>query len=216
MTCENDTIVHLLDLIFPPREDESVIRDLSPSAFAALLSPALVPATRPAAIGLLPFRAPPVRAAVHEAKYHGTERAFTLLAAALADFLPEYLADRSTGRVALVPIPLGRTRLKERGYNQVEEVAKRAVRIVREPAVALSPALLSRVRETPTQVSLARKEREENMRGAFVATRPAAPADLYIVLDDVLTTGATLSAGIEALAEAGLDREQILPLALAH
>lgn len=208
--------MHLLDLIFPLRSDEAVLRGVEPREFLALLSPALVPATRPATAALLPFRDATVRAVLHEAKYHGTRRAFALLAATLADFLPEHLADLGAKRAAIIPVPLGNARLNERGYNQVEEVARRALQLIGDPAVTLAPALLARVRETPTQVSLARAAREQNMRGAFGASLPSQRADIYIVLDDVLTTGATLGAAIDALAAVGLPRERLLPIALAH
>ncbi|MDE1945556.1 MAG: hypothetical protein KGI03_04815, partial [Patescibacteria group bacterium] len=112
-------LAHLLDILFPPRDDEAALRGVDAGAFLARLAPALVPATRPPAAALLPFRDPVVRAALHEAKYHGTERAFALLAAALADFLPDYLSELCARRATLVPVPLGRAREKERGYNQV-------------------------------------------------------------------------------------------------
>ena len=74
--------------------------------------------------------------------------------------------------------------------------------------------LLVRTRETVSQISLAREKREENTRGAFKATRRADPTYAYIVVDDVITTGATLQSAIDALREA--DAEHIIPLALAH
>ena len=73
---------------------------------------------------------------------------------------------------------------------------------------------LVRTRETISQVSLAREKREENMRGAFRAAHSIDPSHTYIVIDDVITTGATLQAAVDALKEAGA--VHIIPLALAH
>lgn len=209
----------LLDLLFPPRTDEQLLRMLSRAAFLARARPQLAAGTRPPAAALYLYGDEAARAAIHEAKYHGSAHAFDLLAGALADFLPAHLADRLGGapaRVCIVPIPLGKARRRERGYNQVEEVARRALRLMADPALALDPALLTRVRETPTQVSLARKAREANMRGAFGTLGTPDPSRLYVVLDDVLTTGATLGAALDALAAAGAPRENLLPVALAY
>jgi ComF family protein len=147
---------------------------------------------------------------VHEAKYHGNEHAFTLLASALV----EYLSDGDIGRfdqMRIIPIPLGKARRAERGFNQTEEIARRAGRTI---PLTIDAALLERTRETPSQVSLERHLREENMRGAFKATREADPAAFYLIIDDVLTTGATLQAAIDALTQAGATH--CVPLALAH
>ena len=76
-----------LDFIFPPRADEIVLRNISDDDFLTLVAPRLVPETRPGTVALLPFHDPRVRAAIHEAKYHGSERAFGLLALALAEYL---------------------------------------------------------------------------------------------------------------------------------
>ncbi len=209
-------MLRFFDLLFPPRADERTVRELREDEFLALLDPRLVPSTRPAAVGLLRFGDPQVRAAIHEAKYHGSERAFALLAAALADYLREN--DELGTRTVLVPVPLGRARRKERGYNQVEEVARR---VARELNLALDSSLLERVRETPTQVSLSRDAREENMRGAFATTpwlRGTSSTDIanttYIVVDDVITTGATLQAALDALTSSGASH--IIPIALAR
>lgn len=215
-------MMRFLDFLFPPRVDEQALRDVATDSFLALMAPQLALETRPETVTLLPFSSPSVRAALHEAKYHGSERAFSLLSTALAEYLHDCddvgvtrfnLKSESSrlNLVTLVPVPLGQKRRQERGFNQVEEVAKRAVHGL---GLSVDSSLLARVRETESQVALAREAREENMRGAFKATRRADPSSAYIIVDDVITTGATLQAAIDALKEAGATR--ILPLALAH
>lgn len=198
----------LFDLLFPPRTDELTLREVSFDEFLVLLTPRLIPGTRPEAVGLLPFSDQRVRAAIHEAKYHGNRKAFALLGLALTEYLRD--ADDIRNPI-IVPIPLGRKRRKERGFNQAEEVAGHANDSL---DMSLDTTLLTRVRETVSQVSLPREKREENMRGAFTTTHRADPTRTYIVIDDVTTTGATLQAAIDALKEAGA--LHIAPLALAH
>lgn len=213
--------MRLFDFLFPPRVDEALLRDVSIDEFLTHLTPRVTPYTRPETVTLLPFNKPIVRAAIHEAKYHGSEQAFHFLGTALAEYLrdaddlPKTRFDLENSdlrsNLVLVPVPLGDLRRKERGFNQIEEVAKRARK---ELTLSIDTTLLKRTRETASQVSLPREAREENMRGAFRATRHADPSLTYIVIDDVITTGATLQAAIDALREAGA--EHIVSLALAH
>ncbi len=207
-------MMRLLDFLFPPRSDEALLRSVSTDDFLAKVAPRLVPETRPGTVTLLSFGDPLVRAAIHEAKYHGSIHAFELLAAALADYLRD--ADDVGRRTShIVPVPLGSARRKERGFNQVEEIAKRAAKLL--GGALPDTALLERTRETASQVSLPRTLRLENMKGAFACPsklEERSRAATYIVIDDVITTGATLQAAIDALAEAGV--EHIIPLALAH
>ncbi len=200
-------IRHWLDFLFPPRADEVVLRDVSIDTFLALMSPRLVLTTRPETVALLPFHNTSVRSAIHEAKYHNNEFSFELLASALS----EYLRDDGFTKPIIVPIPLGKIRRHERGFNQVEEIIQRASEGL---DVEINTRLLERTRETASQISLPRHEREKNMHEAFEAMRPADPSRTYIIVDDVITTGATLQAAIEALKESGA--KHIVPLALAH
>lgn len=207
--------MRFFDFLFPPRSDELILRGVLVDEFLAQVAPRLVAETRPETVALLPFSVVAVRAAVHEAKYRGSERAFALLGAALTEYLRD--ADLGFGKPVIVPVPLGKERYRERGFNQVEEIARRALRSLGEEGArvfTLDANLLERVKETQTQVSLARAARERNMRGAFGAARSISSAQTYIVVDDVITTGATLQAAVDAMKSAGA--EHIIPLALAH
>lgn len=200
-----------LDVLFPPRADEALLRDISLDDFLFLLAPRVVDKTAPHAIALLPFTDAAVRAAIHEAKYRGSTHAFDLLAATLREYLYESDTDFTKRSTIVVPVPLGATRKRERGFNQVETVVRQALN---QHEFILDAALLIRTRETASQVSLSRLERESNMRGAFRAAHTVDPSHLYIVVDDVVTTGATLQAAVHALTAAGAT--SIIPLALAH
>ncbi|MDE1965988.1 MAG: ComF family protein [Patescibacteria group bacterium] len=201
----------LLDLVFPPRADEFLIRGLLPETLSPLVEPRTIPDTTPETVGLLPFHDPHVRALIHEAKYHGNERAFSLLSDVLADYLLEAAAEEGFANVVVVPVPLSASRRAKRGFNQTEEVGRRACAAADVPFAA--DALL-RVRDTESQVALPREKRLTNMRGAFACAYPPDPAHTYIVLDDVVTTGATLQAALDALVAAGASR--VIPLALAR
>ncbi len=142
----------------------------------------------------------PLRDVLHEFKYRGNTR--------LAQPLGDYMARRVRKEVlqvdALVPVPLHRTRLQQRGYNQAALLARTLGGILHVP---VRPEWLSRVRATPPQVTLSLRERLENMRGAFQCeTASAVRGKSVLVIDDVMTTGSTLEACAAALKEAGAAR----------
>ncbi len=197
------------DFLFPPRADETLVRGIGVDELLSLLTPTFVAKTNPPTLFLLPFHDQRVRALLHEAKYHGSTHAFQLLGAILSEYLRD--SDETMMRPILVPVPLGKKRFLERQYNQTEEIA---VRASKEVGIAVRSDMLFRTRDTASQISLPRHLRFENMRGAFRTSSTLDPSFLYIVLDDVTTTGATMQAAIDALAEAGA--KHILPLALAH
>lgn len=93
----------------------------------------------------------------------------------------------------LAPVPLGRRRLQERGFNQSLEIARP---LARRFAIPMAPQLLVRLRDTPAQTTLPVDERKRNMRRAFIVQGDAMQQvrDRHIgVVDDAITTGATLN-----------------------
>jgi ComF family protein len=138
----------------------------------------------------------PVRQALHKLKY----RRDMGLGDALAVPIARFTESLSWPIDVVVPVPLGRKRMQERGYNQVDLIA-------RPLSLALGldyrPAALKRKRETVSQVGLSAVERRNNMQNAFLADALVVRGKTVLVMDDVSTTGSTLSSCSEALLQSG-------------
>ncbi len=114
----------------------------------------------------------------------------------------------------VTPVPLHRTRLYERGYNQSAFLAEGLAEALGAPC---RPHALRRLRATRSQTRLSRRRRWENVSGAFAVTEPEAVVEQRVLLvDDVLTTGATATAAALALREAGAAAVGLATLALAR
>lgn len=109
----------------------------------------------------------------------------------------------------LVPVPLSRRRLARRGYNQS---AVLATWIGRELSIPISTSILRRARHTVAQTTLSRRQRLLNVRGAFAADVKLDGARVAVV-DDVMTTGATLSQAARVLTRAGASEIHLWPVA---
>ncbi len=124
---------------------------------------------------------------------------------ALAPLLGQLLAARLPRGVRvdfLLPVPLSAARLRSRGFNQALEIARH---VAAATGCRLAPQLAERSRDTPSQVDLPLTERGQNVRGAFRCTRDLAGAEIAL-LDDVMTTGATLHELAATLKRAGAAR----------
>lgn len=104
---------------------------------------------------------------------------------------------------ALVPVPLHDSRLRQRGYDQALELAKPLARALRIPLV---PQMLVRTRATAPQSELDAGARQRNLRRAFEVRAEATLPDHVALIDDVMTTGATLQAAAKSLLRAGVAR----------
>ena len=112
----------------------------------------------------------------------------------------------------VIPVPIGTKRLKERGYNQAELIARAFAYHRNAP---LEAASLQRQRETRSQVGLDAKERQANVEGAFAAKSEKVNGKAILLIDDVYTTGATLAACASALREAGASAVYALTVTIA-
>lgn len=137
----------------------------------------------------------PADALLHAFKYGGNLALAEPMADLLVDALPE-TAD------LIVPLPLTPARLRERGFNQAHEIARR---VARRTGIALAGSVCRKVRDTAPQATLPWKERVGNVRGAFVCDADFSGLTVAVV-DDVLTTGSTLDELAHALRRAGAAR----------
>ena len=210
-----------LEFLLPPicpgcgREGELLCQRCASPLRARLDQPPGQPlglaASLPAPLLQLEWCAPftgPVRASVHALKYDGVRELAGPLGAAMATRW------RAAGRggEALVPVPVHRQRLRERGYDQAALLATAVGGALGLPVMAA----LARTEATRAQHGLGRAARARNVASRFVVPGPfvGAVADRWLVLiDDVVTTGATLSACARALMEAGAMGVSALTLA---
>jgi ComF family protein len=114
---------------------------------------------------------------------------------------------------AIVPVPLHRTRRLERGYNQSAALARGLAEHLDAPC---RPAWLTRPRPTRSQTHLSRRERWQNVAGAFDVPQPLPNGCALLLVDDVLTTGATVTAAARVLRRAGAGSVHLATLAMAE
>ena len=204
--------MHVLDLLLPPacagcRRSGSLLCDAClatfrpPSRpedrFAAADAGAVVGVALTLALAAFAYEGA-LRRALAALKYTGASRLAPVLAAA-ADPAVRRLHGLA-GPATLVPIPVHRDRRRERGYDQAELLARA---IARRHGWAVATPLV-RVRPTTKQHRLDRAARLHNLRGAFRAR--ARPPPCVILVDDIITTTATLEACSAVLREAGCER----------
>lgn len=147
----------------------------------------------------------PVGSGLRALKFHGDLRPARLFGALLAATV-----GGAEGITALLPVPLHHQRYAERGFNQAEIIARHAGRWL---GVPVRSDWLRRTRATPPQTGLRGAERRRNLVDAFAATDALRPVGRIVLIDDVLTTGATVAAARAALVAAGVPAVQVWTVA---
>ena len=138
----------------------------------------------------------PIQNALHTLKY----RRNIGLGEAFAADMAEFFRTLQWSVDLFIPVPLGKKRLKERGYNQVALVARP---LAYEIGVEYSARALWKARETPSQVGLSVSKRRENVHDAYQADPKVVKRKSVVLMDDVATTGSTILSCTEALLSAG-------------
>lgn len=151
--------------------------------------------------------APPLKDALVRFKYR-PDMAFADI---LADWLLRKMTTLEWEPDLLIPVPLNKVRLQQRGYNQVELITSALARYTTIPQ---KRSILTRVRDTRSQVGLNPKDRFANLEQAFKAKPAALRGQKVLLVDDLLTTGATIISCTQALAEAGA--RYVFALAIAR
>jgi ComF family protein len=156
-----------------------------------------------------------LRELIHLLKFGGVTPAANVLGRMLAEAITTLEPEFSADSVVLVPVPLHRTKLHQRGFNQAELIARAALKTL-PPGhrLRLCAGALERKRETASQIGLTSHQRRENLRGAFgVVQAQSVKGREVLVVDDVYTTGATVSECARVLLRAGATRVWVATVA---
>jgi competence protein ComFC len=150
----------------------------------------------------------PLQNGLHTMKYRGN----VAFGEAIAMQMTEDVRSLHWPVNVLIPVPLGKKRLKERGYNQVALVAQP---LAYQLGLRYEPGALQKTRETRSQVGLTISQRSENVQSAYTANSTAVAQKSVLIMDDVATTGSTISACTAALLSAGAQDVYVLTIARA-
>lgn len=212
-----DFFRYLLDNILPPRTNYAVVQKLDEKAINNL----------PKAPGvekmdwihpLFHYKDNKVRAIIWELKYRENTKVLDHIGKVLYEEIIALASDivlfNSDAEFLLIPIPMTSARRIERGYNQSEYIAKSILENDLGHTLIYAPQWLEKIKETPRQSrSESKQERISNLTGAFQADSRV-DGRCIILIDDVVTTGSTLSEARKTLLEAGA--RNVYAFTIAH
>ncbi len=204
-----DLFESLMDFLFPRKGGEYKVLSMSTSEImttAGTMSGIHFEFIRSA----LSYRNPIASNLVWLIKYKRQPKAIMLGAELLFSMIADDIGDSVAFEKfppLLIPVPLFKQRKRERGFNQTELLAEKIMEIGGTEFLNYEPHLISKVRATVPQTSLNKEKRMKNMEGSFrVAQKERLAGRTIFLVDDVVTTGATLSEIKRVLTEAGAKR----------
>ncbi len=210
---------NFLDLLFPFYYDQDFLNNLTSERFLSLTTPALVSLT-PNTLSIVNYKNKLVKKAIWSLKFKNNQALAKLFAEIIYDNLVEELSNLKLtvnfDQPILVTVPLSRQRQRERGYNQVDLIAKIIAQIDQNNFLEYRENILRKVRDTQAQSQTKNKvERLKNLKGCFKVIIPEIIKNRnLILLDDVTTTGATLTEVVRTLKLAR--PKKILCVTFAH
>ena len=156
-----------------------------------------------------------LRELIHMLKYQQVRPAATVLGRMLTEVIAGFEPSWADARLVVIPVPLFAAKLRQRGFNQAELIARAALRLLpSRERYTLEKGVLERSRDTQSQTGLTPHQRRQNLRGAFrVKDRDKISGREILLVDDVFTTGATASECARMLRRAGASRVWVATVA---
>ena len=156
-----------------------------------------------------------LRELIHLLKYEQVRPAAAVLGRMLAAAIAALEFPPAQYPIPVISVPLHKRKLHQRGFNQSDLIVRSALKIAGgDGRLALCPGVLERRRETRSQIGLTRHQRRENIRGAFAVVKPEQIAGREVLLvDDVFTTGTTVSECARVLKRAGASKIYVATVA---
>lgn len=205
----------IVDLIFPARDKEKIVQTLSDED---ILSLPKAWERESNIYSIFSYKNPKVQALIWELKYHRNERSIDIIGKILADSILEEMSDKNLfenkSQYLLVGVPMTPRRLRQRRFSQIDLICRKMLNYLPEN-ITYSPETIRKIRETKNQSHTKnRDERLRNLHGVFFADHNIIRGKNIILIDDVYTTGATITEATRALKSAGA--KSISAFTVAH
>ncbi|MFA6430544.1 MAG: phosphoribosyltransferase family protein [Candidatus Paceibacterota bacterium] len=208
----------ILSILLPKEEKILEIENLN-SEYIVRELPKAAETNNPKFKALFQYKNKIVKQAIWEIKYKKNKGILEKFSKALYDFILEEIGDEllfnNFQSPILVPIPTSKENLRERGYNQCELIIKELIKIDGGENFSTDFKALKKIKETKHQAKTKNKmQRLKNLDGCFYVDKERIKGKNIILIDDVITTGATMKEARQALEEAGT--KKVIGFALGH